>query len=120
MFEGKLKDIINTIKDIGSEPICVTQPHRFVVVKSGIRYGFSNIFSKENIAYSGLDFDYSLQEINRRIKKICGNENTIDLYNQTFLDSDFYDFVHTTPKGSTKLGNLIAEKIIESSLIDKL
>ena len=35
-------------------------------------------------------------------------------------NSDFYDFLHTTPEGSKRIGNLLAKKIIESSLIDKL
>lgn len=120
MFELRLKKIVSRIKQIGSEPICVTQPHRFVILKSGVRYGYENVFSKENTHYSGLDFDFSLQEINKRIKKVCGNKNTIDLYSLMFLDSDFYDFLHTTPKGSKKVGSMLAKEIIESSLIDKL
>lgn len=120
MFERRLKDILIRIKLIGSQPICVTQPHRFIVAKSGVGHGFENVFSKENIEYSGLDFDFSLQEINKRIKKVCGDKNTIDLYSQMFSNSDFYDFLHTTPEGSKRIGNLLAKKIIESSLIDKL
>ena len=61
-----------------------------------------------------------MQKINERIKKVCGNKNTIDLYNYDFLDEDFYDYIHTTPEGSTKIGNTLAQKMIESSLINKL
>tara|TARA_Y100000590_G_scaffold449759_1_gene588398 strand:- start:1058 stop:2149 length:1092 start_codon:yes stop_codon:yes gene_type:complete len=118
-FEERLKKIMGFIERMGSKPICVTQPHRFVKEKSGVKYGLNNLFDIDDKEFSGLDFDFSLQKINESIKKVCGLENTIDLYNYNFQDIDFYDYVHTTPQGSTKIGLLLADEIIGSSLIDK-
>lgn len=118
-FEERLKKIMVFIEKMGSKPICVTQPHRFVIEKSGVRYGHESLFGIGDEEFSGLDFDLSLQKINESIKKICGLENTIDLYNYNFQDTDFYDYVHTTPQGSTKIGLILADEIIGSSLINK-
>ncbi len=109
-FKSRLELIMNYIKDLGAVPICVTQPHRFVINKNGILYGLPNVLGDE---FSGLDYDYSLREINSVIKELC-DKNTLDLYNYAFLDEHFYDRTHTTAKGSIVVGNLIAKFIIEN------
>ena len=46
---------------MGAIPVCITQPHRYVTNVDGINLGVPNLFGDN---FSGLDFDYALQEIN--------------------------------------------------------
>lgn len=106
-FRERFKKLLNFTKEIGAEPICVTQPHRYVITKEGIRYGIPQVFEE----YSGLDYDYSIQKLNSVMKSLCG-ANFIDLYNYNFKDNHFYDGIHTTPIGSKIIGNEIADFLI--------
>ena len=110
-FRARFKLILNYVKSLGSTPICVTQPHRYVIKKKdNINYGIPDIIGE---GFSGLDYDYLIQDLNLVINELC-KENTLDLYNQKFSDEHFYDGIHTTDKGSIKIGNLMANFIIEN------
>ena len=109
LFHSRLQSLLEYISSLGSIPICVTQPHRYVMTKKdGKTYGIPNVWGK---GFSGLDYDYSLQKLNDVIFELC-KENTLDLYNHQFLSTHFYDGIHTTPTGSREIGEKIAEFII--------
>lgn len=110
-FGDRLKLILNKIKELGATPICVTQPHRYIKIKNKISYGVPNILGE---GFSGLDFDYSIKEINLIINNLCG-KNTIDLHNHDFSDEHFYDGIHTNEKGSIEIGNTIANFLIKNT-----
>lgn len=107
-FKSRMIILLKKIKDLNSIPICVTQPHRYVMKKKGKVYGIPNIFGR---GFSGIDYDYSIRQLNSVILELCG-ENTLDLYNQKFLNSHFYDGVHTTALGSEAIGDRMADFII--------
>ena len=90
-------------------PICVTQPHRYVMEKDGKLYGVPDVSGE---GFSGLDYDYSIKELNSMIFELCG-EYTLDLYNYNFTGDHFYDGVHSTAQGSIEMGNAMAKFIIE-------
>ena len=106
-FKVRFEKLLKYTEEIGAEPICVTQPHRFVIEKEGVRYGIPKVFEE----FSGLDYDYSIQKLNSIIKNLCG-ANFIDLYSHNFKDEHFYDGIHTTPIGSKLIGNMIADFLI--------
>ncbi len=108
-FRKRLKLLLGYIDDMGSKSICVTQPHRYTRIKNGTLYGIPNVLGEN---FSGLDYDYSIREINTVIYDLCG-ENTLNLYDYKFSDDDFYDGVHTTAKGSETIGHAIAKFLIE-------
>ena len=109
-FKSRLEVILRYIEDLETKLICVTQPHRYVINKNGTLYGLPNVMED---GFSGLDFDYSIREINKVILELC-KENNLDLYNHNFSDEHFYDGVHTTAKGSIEIGKLMAKFIIDS------
>ena len=62
IFHSRLQSLMKHISSLGSIPICVTQPHRYVMTKKdGKTYGIPNVWGK---GFSGLDYDYSLQKLN--------------------------------------------------------
>ncbi len=102
-FQNRLNQIIQNIKEMGSIPICITQPHRYTKIENGLKL---SVPFKIGNDLRGIDYDYALQKINQSIHQICG-QFVIDLYSENFNEDDFYDGVHTTPKGSKKIGDLI-------------
>lgn len=119
-FRIRLKQILDKVDDLEGDFLCITQPHRFVKYLGDEKYGIENIFSKEDIVFSGLDYDYALNEINTVIFEECGKNNLIDLYSYDFKDKHFYDYAHTTPAGSEIIGNQIFFKIMELPIYQSL
>ena len=110
-FRSRMQSILDEIYAIDATPLCVTQPHRYVMEKKGVMYGVANILGD---GFSGIDYDYSIRELNDVMFNLCG-KNTVDLYNHEFSNSHFYDGTHTTAAGSTEIGKIIAEFIISES-----
>ncbi|MDA7544529.1 SGNH/GDSL hydrolase family protein [Alphaproteobacteria bacterium] len=108
-FRSRMHSLLKSILALDAIPICVTQPHRYVMKKNDKIYGVSNVLGED---FSGIDYDYSIRKLNDVMFELCG-ENTLDLYNHKFLSSHFYDGVHTTAMGSTEIGERMAEFIIE-------
>lgn len=108
LFKSRIEILLKKIQALNAIPICVTQPHRFVIKKDNLIYGIPNILGN---GFSGIDFDFSLQQLNSILFELCG-ENTVDLYNHNFLSFHFYDGIHTTDLGSQEIGNKLADFII--------
>ena len=110
-FRSRMKSLLEKIYALDATPLCVTQPHRFVMEKEGVIYGVANVIGD---GFSGIDYDYSIRKLNDVMFDLCG-KNTVDLYNHEFSNSHFYDGVHTTAAGSKEIGEIIAEFIISKS-----
>ena len=110
-FRSKMGILLNEIHSMGATPLCVTQPHRYVIEKEGSILSIPNVLDD---GFSGIDYDYSIQKLNDVIFDLC-KTNTVDLYNHKFYNSHFYDGVHTTAAGSEEIGKIISEFIIRES-----
>lgn len=108
IFRSRMQSLMEHISSLGAIPVCITQPHRYIMKKNGQTYGIPDVLGK---GFSGIDFDYSLRKLNDVIFELC-KKNTLDLYNHQFLSIHFYDGVHTTSSGSREIGERIAEFII--------
>ena len=107
-FKSRFNILLDEIRALNAIPICVTQPHRYVIEKNGQKFGIPKVLGE---GFSGIDYDYSIVQLNKIIFELCG-ENTLDLYSHSFLNSHFYDGAHTTPSGSQEIGEKLAEYII--------
>lgn len=108
-FKSRMIILLEKIRDLNATPICVTQPHRYVVKKNdNIMYGIPNVLG---VGFSGIDYDFALRQLNSILFELCG-ENTVDLYSHNFLKMHFYDGAHTTDLGSQEIGNRLADFII--------
>jgi hypothetical protein len=108
-FKSRTSDILKKIHRLNAIPICVTQPHRFVITKNdGQMYGIPNVLGD---GFSGIDYDFSIQQLNSVLFELCG-DNMVDLYSHNFINLHFYDGVHTTSLGSREIGEKLANFFI--------
>lgn len=116
-FRMRLRELLALAAKDGAEVVCVTQPHNLVRRIDGQAWGTPPNFGWDGTAYryGGLDYDHALRAINQVIREECGPERVLDLYATPFGDRDFYDLVHTTPSGSAKIGQRLADFIANSA-----
>jgi lysophospholipase L1-like esterase len=108
-FKSRMNEILNKIHMLNAVPVCVTQPHRFVITKNdGQMYGIPNVLGD---GFSGIDYDFSIQRLNYVLFELCG-DNKVDFYSHNFINSHFYDGVHTTSLGSREIGEKLANFFI--------
>ncbi len=121
-FRKRLQQMLHYARADGAEVLCVTQPHRMVRSVGGQKRGVEPYFGGESghPAYGGLDYDYSLRQLNRAMRDECGERRLVDLYGTDFNDGDFFDYAHNTPSGARKVGDRIARFIERSDLMDEL
>ncbi|MBF0340479.1 MAG: SGNH/GDSL hydrolase family protein [Magnetococcales bacterium] len=112
LFGQRLSLLLDKIGQRQGIPICVTQPHLFTATFAGVKKGIENAFSFENQAYNGLDYDASLASINLEMKRLCTGKGRyfVDMAVKSFDVDDFYDPVHSTPKGALRVGSYLAEE----------
>jgi len=117
-YEQRLEHLVNLSEKMGATPVFITQPsrrfkfdeeHQVIGVQEVLNHKFSGF------KLNGVDYYSALVEMNKVIKKVA-NEHSLKVIDQTRLDiwedEDFYDFSHTTPVGSKKIGEAIANELI--------
>lgn len=115
-FRRRFKRLLEQVKDLGASPICVSQPHRYVIKKGDTNYGVENVIKG---GFSGIDYDQSIRAINSVMAELCG-VYFLDLYNFEFYTGDFYDGVHTNEAGSRRIGNAMADFLINAGIDTQL
>lgn len=113
-FQENFLALLERVENLGSIPLCVTQPHRFVRDAGTSRMGWIGVFER----YNGLDFEYILSNLNRVMAEHCG-KYFIEVASEEFEAEDFYDLTHTTPAGSERLAELLASRIIDIGIETK-
>ncbi len=114
-FGSRLEQILKEIEIMGAQPICVSQPHRYIKEIDNTLLGIPGVFDE----FSGLDFDYSIKEVNKFLQNKC-KENFIEISNEAIPDTLYYDGVHLTPKGSSKLAELLFNALNAKGILEKL
>lgn len=112
-FRVRLKKLIEFSSSYNAKHICITQPHKYTQSIEGKLYGIPNVFGNK---FSGLDFDLSLQKINRIILEECDQASTIDLYNAEMPNNFFYDGIHLIPEGNRYIGSYISKEFLDKNL----
>ena len=122
LFSQRLKNLLSKVSELGSTPICVTQPHKFTFNDDNKFYGIENLYTYDGVSYNGLDYDLSIKLLNAEMKNLCESSKGyfFDVSSQKFYQEDFYDFVHMTPKGSERLAQYIFEFILINEIHKKL
>lgn len=117
-FSARLDQILNKIKQMGSVPVCISQPHLFAQMFSGTKKGVPFAFEYKGIAYNGLDYDASISLLNQEMAILCSRKNGfyIDAANKTYTPDDFYDLVHMTPVGAKHLADYIAQEMMKQNI----
>jgi hypothetical protein len=108
-YEGRLRELTWRIQAFGARPIFVTQ-HRADYRVVGGRV--LNPVMKDGTLHDGRYADQ--MAINRKTMQVCGELKAIciDLASDVFFgENDTYDFFHTTPPGSRRIGLYLYEKL---------
>lgn len=108
-YAARVGLLIRRIREFGAEAIIVTQ-HRGTYWRDGNR-----LFVAEGGGLSGGVNDWAETSIfNRAAMEACGSAGAvcIDLGSQIeFRPGDFYDYVHTTPAGSRRVGEFLHTRL---------
>jgi len=121
-FRLRLRTLVQQIDRLGAKPVCVSQPS-IIYKEVGERWlGLPKVFTYEGKTYNGLDYRQSLLALNRTMAADCpaAGGYFIELENKPFIAADFYDGVHMSPAGATKVGNLLAAEFQRQGIVREL
>ncbi|MEO5338495.1 MAG: GDSL-type esterase/lipase family protein [Magnetospirillum sp. WYHS-4] len=108
-YAGRLKELAARIRGLGAEAILVTQHKATYRIRDGLVLGKPLPDGRVDIGeYAGLAaFNKTTLAVCREVKAIC-----VDLAGELFFeDGDHYDGLHTTPKGSEKIGRYLEARL---------
>jgi len=102
-YANRLKRLARLTRELGAEPVFVTQ----TLMSS--REVDGRLVGVEGVGSNGLDANIILGLFNATTLQVCREVRAIcvDLARELrpeFDDADFYDFSHTTPRGAAKIG----------------
>ena len=113
-YQKRLEVLIYKTREMGAEPIFVTQPRMVAWTQDGVFVGIKNEFPYDDIVYNGLDLFFMNKVLNQTTIQIAKQYQCdyIDLESELVFEfKDFYDFVHHTPSGSYKIGHYLFNKL---------
>jgi len=108
-YAQRIRLLAERIRGLGAVPVFATQPRGDHRIRDG-RVLIPKIVEPE----ATLENYVAITLFNRRLMAACRALDAvcIDVAGEiAFGDGDFYDRIHTTPKGSEKIGNHMAQKL---------
>ncbi len=116
VFEQRLRELVDAIRDFGAKPILATQHMAAYRLRDGKVYGVPKADGSVDIG------DYArLTAINHRTLQVCRGVGAIciDVAQAVkFEDGDHYDGLHTTPRGSEKVARYMYSRLKDVLRID--
>lgn len=114
-YERRLRILSEKTQSLGAIPIYVTQAWRlYKKGPNGEILGSKTSFPYDGVRINGVDVYYMMEAFNNVLMDGCGEVGGICINlaaELQFEDSDFYDFVHTTPSGSEKIGKYLYKQL---------
>lgn len=109
-FRERLITLVSQIKNTGALPICVSQPHALAWDFGQGLVGIGQAFTHDGQTYNGIDYQRSMDGINKEMKEICIKNDGfyIDMASADFELTDYYDYIHMKPVGLAKVGSRLA------------
>jgi hypothetical protein len=110
-----LDALAEAARNLGSEPIFVTQRTYFWRENNGHVYGVASTFNIGGIEINGVDRFVMERAQITAILNFCKTRKLSYIDGDRALDSaeDFYDFTHNTPQGAEKIGTYIGERLLK-------
>jgi hypothetical protein len=111
----RLVALAGAARNLGSEPIFVTQRSYFWREIDGHIYGIASPFNVGGVEVNGVDrFVMERAQINA-IRNFCESRklSCIDGDQAVNSEEDFHDFTHNTPQGAEKLGTYVGERLLK-------
>jgi hypothetical protein len=111
----RLDALAGAARNLGSEPIFVTQRSYFWREINGHIYGVATRPNIEGIEVNGVDRFVMERAQIKAILSFCKSRKLSCINGDRAVDSeeDFFDFTHNTPQGAEKLGTYIGERLLK-------
>jgi len=113
-YADRLRVLAQKTLEFDATPIFATQPSRqYRITPEGI-IGRSTASFYDRHAYNGVDYYHMMVRLNGVTESVAQEKGAlfVDLAGcPGWEDSDFYDFVHMTPKGARKVGTWMFESL---------
>ncbi len=121
-FSKRLSKLLDQTKQMGSIPVCISQPHWMVLESNGQKKGLSKAFKYKGQTYNGHDYTVSIEALNEVMKAKCRAHAGyyLDIAHQVFKPSEFYDVVHMNAKGSKRLGEYLFQQMRTHEMLKEL
>jgi lysophospholipase L1-like esterase len=106
-YGERIKIFSKKIRGFGAQPIFITQPRNDYRIRNGKVFG-----KKKGDGTANVNSYINITLYNKELMKACAEVEAIciDLADGfSFANGDAYDHIHTTPKGSRKIGEAIYE-----------
>ena len=129
-FEENLRQIARRVRSDGARVALLTQPsmYRGGLEEKGVDWvGFGLLFCEswvgplEREYPSGASMEGALRDLNERVRRVARDEEAlvIDVDRRVPKTEDnFYDDVHQTDAGGELIGEVVAQAIIESAIVE--
>lgn len=120
-FKVRLSKIIDEIDKRQGTVVCINQPNLFTKTINGKEYGVTNAFEHQGRVFNGIDFQESILSLNSTMRHVCTRRGGyyIDMASKHYSKEDFYDYVHTTPRGAERLGMYMTEELSKFMILNK-
>ena len=109
-YATRLDALVRRTRALGAEPIFVTQPTHYWRPANGRVEGVARTLHIDGMAVNGLDCARMLREFDL-VTLAAGEKHgviCVDVAgNSSWDDRDFYDYIHMTPSGTQKLGDVL-------------
>lgn len=109
-YAGRLRALADLTRNLGAKPIFVSQPARKWRITTQGLTGDSTVSFYDDYEFNGVDYYHMMRKLDNVTKIIAREKDVlfVDLAgNPEWVDADFYDFYHMTPKGAEKVGFLL-------------
>lgn len=113
-YSDRLRALEHRARGLGAKSIYVTQTTGRCRQSDGKILGAAETATFDGVKINGVDKCIMRQLINRRTMEFCRQAGGVclDLASEVkFEDGDFYDFPHTSPRGSEKIGHYLYSKL---------
>lgn len=113
-YGERLRMLVRKVKEWNARPIFVTQASRRYKKVEGKIAGVAAPLSYGGRQINGVDYYRIMRAIHGKTLEVCAEAGglCIDLDHElAFDDEDFYDYTHTTPRGSEKIGHYLYRKL---------
>jgi len=113
-YAARLRLLADLTREAGAVPVFVTQPSRHYRVVPGGVEGEARVTLYDDRRMNGVDFHHAMRKSDGVMQMVAAEKGAlyVDLANRAeWLNADFYDLAHMTPKGAEKIGLFLYEAL---------
>ncbi|MDA0990795.1 MAG: SGNH/GDSL hydrolase family protein [Verrucomicrobia bacterium] len=113
-YGERLTVLLQRAREMGAEPIVVTQPFHKYRLRNGRIKAHSMEIDYDGHAVNGVDRYAMMRKLDAVTLRVCESNNVrcIDLAGEDLWDdNDYYDYTHMTPSGAKKVGDYLYEHL---------